>query len=63
MVEFDDHAGFGVIEAGGSGGAGRRFWFHCTSIEDGSRHAEPGRTVTFRVIPGHHGRWEAAEVA
>lgn len=58
MAEFDDHAGFGEIESDGA-----RYWFHCTQIADGSRHAEPGQRVTFRVAPGHRGRWEATEVA
>ena len=58
VAGYDDHAGFGEVEAGG-----RRYWFHCTSLLDGSRHARPGRPVTFRVVPGPTGRWEAAEVA
>jgi len=58
VVAYDDHAGFGEVEA-----AGTRYWFHCTQLLDGSRHAEPGQPVTFRVIPGHWGRWEAAEIA
>ena len=65
VAEFDDHAGFGEIEAGGepgSGGTTQRYWFHCTAIADGSRHVEPGHPVTFRVVPGHQGRWEATEV-
>ncbi len=66
VAEYDDHAGFGVVEAGEVEPAGsdamKRYWFHCTQIEDGSRHAEPGQVVTFRVSPGHNGRWEAAEI-
>ena len=58
VAEFDDHAGFGEVDADGD-----RFWFHCTQLVDGSRHAEPGQQVTFRVVPGHRGRWEAAEIA
>lgn len=58
VAEYDDQAGFGEVEADG-----RRFWFHCTAVLDGSRHAEPGQAVSFRVVPGHNGRWEAAEVA
>jgi len=58
VVSYDDAAGFGEVEA-----AGERFWFHCTQILDGSRHAEAGQPVGFRVVPGHCGRWEAAEVA
>ena len=57
MVAYDDHAGFGEVEAAGS-----RFFFHCTQIADGSRHADPGQRVSFRVVPGHRGRWEAADV-
>ena len=70
VADYDDHAGFGeiVVEPAGSGGmvepAGQagRFWFHCTALVDGSRHAEPGQQVTFRVVPGHCGRWEATEI-
>lgn len=62
VVAFDDQGGFGEIEPDGSGGA-PRLWFHCTALLDGSRHAEPGQRVTFRVVPGHLGRWEAADVA
>jgi len=58
VAEYDDHAGFGEIEAGG-----RRYWFHCTSLLDGSRSTRQGQSVTFGVVPGPTGRWEAAEVA
>ncbi len=57
VVAYDDHAGFGELEAGGT-----RYWFHCTALLDGSRHATPGQQVGFRPFPGHRGRWEAAEV-
>jgi len=66
VVEYDDHAGFGEIHAAGdpagSGGRAERFWFHCTQIADGSRQAMPGQRVSFRAVPGHHGRWEAADI-
>ena len=58
VAAFDDAAGFGEIEADGD-----RFWFHCTRLSDGSRHAEAGQAVGFRLVPGHCGRWEAAEVS
>lgn len=58
VAEYDDHAGLGVVESGDA-----RFGFHCTEIADGSRHAEPGQAVTFRVAPGHNGHWEATEIA
>ncbi len=57
MLAYDAHAGFGELEADGI-----RYWFHCTAVADGSRQAEPGQRVGFRVVPGHLGRWEAAEV-
>jgi cold shock CspA family protein len=41
---------------------GRRFGFHCTAITDESRDIPVGATVTFRVAPGHLGRWEAATI-
>ncbi len=58
VAEYDDHAGFGWVEADGA-----RHWFHCTQLLDGTRHAEPGQPVTFRLVPGPTGRWEAAEIA
>ena len=58
VVAFDDHAGLGEVEA-----EGRRYWFHCTAVAGGSRHVDPGQRVGFRVVPGHLGRWEAADVA
>ncbi len=36
--------------------------FHCTAILDGSRDVPVGATVTFRVVPGHLGRWEATAI-
>jgi cold shock CspA family protein len=67
VVEYDDHAGYGWVEAegepAGSGGQRQRYFVHCTRIADGSRHLDVGQHVTFRVAPGHNGRWEAVEVA
>lgn len=57
VAAYDDHAGFGEVESGGT-----RYWFHCTQLADGSRHAEPGQPATFGLVPGHRGRWEAADV-
>ena len=58
VVTFDIHGGLGVVEA-----IGGRYPFHCTQIADGSRHVDAGARVTFRAVPGHSGRWEAAEIA
>lgn len=58
VAEFDEHAGFGSV----AGDDGRSYFFHCTQIADGSRTIEAGAAVTFDVVPGHLGRWEAARV-
>jgi cold shock CspA family protein len=55
VTRFDDHAGYGHVR----GDDGSELFFHCTAIADGSRSIEVGALVTFDVVPGHHGRWEA----
>lgn len=59
VVEFDEQVGLGVLEPSG-GGAHLRF--HCTQIADGSRSIPPGTQVSFVVIPGRGGTWEAADL-
>ena len=58
VVEFDEERGTGEVETA----EGRRLFFHCTAIADGSRTVEPGRKVSFVVVPGHLGRWEAGDL-
>jgi cold shock CspA family protein len=36
--------------------------FHCTQIADGSRLIAAGTEVSFRLLPGRDGRWEAADL-
>ncbi len=55
VVEFDDHKGYGYVEAQD----GRRLFFHCTAIADGTRTIATGTEVAFEVVAGHLGRWEA----
>ncbi len=55
---FDEHRGYGTLRADD----GREVFFHCTRIADGSRSVEVGAPVTFELVPGHGGRWEAAAV-
>jgi cold shock CspA family protein len=67
VVGFDEVVGLGDIEAGeagpGGGGEGtRRFPFHCTQIADGSRTVAVGTRVSFGVLAGRAGRWEAADI-
>ena len=58
VTSFDDHRGYGTIRS-----ADRDFFFHCTRLVDGSRIVAEGTPVTFSVVPGHGGRWEAAAIA
>ncbi len=51
MAEYDDHKGYGYIETDG----GRRLFFHCTAIADGSRTVAPGATVSFEITDGRMG--------
>jgi cold shock CspA family protein len=55
VVEFDEHAGTGAVE----GEDGARLFFHCVAIADGSRRIDVGAEVTYDVVPGRLGRWEA----
>ena len=56
---FDRHAGYGTVRTDGTG---EELFFHCTAIADGSRTIDVDTPVTFAVVPGHNGRWEAAQV-
>ena len=55
---FDEHRGYGTIRRAD----GTDVFFHCTRIADGSRTIDVGTAVTFDLVPGHHGRVEAAGV-
>ncbi len=59
VAEFEDDKGFGTVRAED----GRELFFHCTQIADGTRTIAVGVDVEFEVVPGHNGRWEAANVA
>jgi len=55
---YDDHRGDGmIVEADGA-----TWWFHCTSIADGSRSIDAGTPVSFAVRPGPTGL-EASRVS
>jgi cold shock CspA family protein len=58
VVSFDAPRGLGVIE----GDDGSRYGFHCTEVADGSRAVPVGACVTYVVVPGALGAWEAAGV-
>jgi cold shock CspA family protein len=58
VATFDEHRGYGTIRAAD----GAEVFFHCTRILDGSRTVDVGATVAYRLVPGHHGRLEAAAI-
>ncbi len=59
VTSFDDHVGAGSVTDGHDG---RIWWFHCTSIADGSRSIEVGAQVGYVLAPGPSGI-EATQVA
>lgn len=59
VSEWDEHGGYGTIQAED----GRELFFHCTALVDGTRTTAVGTAVTFEVVPGRLGRWEAADIA
>ncbi len=58
VVGFDDEVGAGVVRSTG----GEELPFHCTALADLSRTIEIGAEVSFVVVPGRAGRWEADRV-
>jgi CspA family cold shock protein len=58
VAAFDDAAGLGQIEA--DDGVG--YPFHCTQIADGTRTIAVDTPVSFEVMAGHMGRWEATAI-
>jgi cold shock CspA family protein len=58
VADFDDPRGVGTVRST----AGDLYPFHCTAVADGSRTIATGTVVSFRVVPGRLGRWEATEL-
>lgn len=56
VVAFDEHRGYGTVRDE----TGVEYSFHCTQIADGSRTIAVGASVSFAVVPGLLGRWEAS---
>lgn len=59
VVAWDEHKGYGTVRADDTGA---EHFFHCTQIADGTRTIEEGTAVTFEVVAGRLGRWEAANL-
>jgi cold shock CspA family protein len=58
VTEWDEHGGYGTVTADDGGS----YFFHCTAIADGSRTTATGTRVTFEVVAGRMGRWEAENI-
>jgi cold shock CspA family protein len=56
VESFDDPRGLGIVRSE----VGTPYPFHCTSILGEARTISEGIDVTFTVVAGRHGRWEAA---
>jgi cold shock CspA family protein len=56
VTAFDDERGLGEV----TDDEGSAWPFHCTAIADGSRTILVGTAVTFDLVPGRLGRWEAS---
>ena len=58
VADWDEHAGYGTISADD----GTELFFHCTALVDGSRTTDVGAQVSFDVVAGRLGRWEAENI-
>ncbi len=56
--EFSDDEGIGTV----IGSDALLHHFHCTAIADGSRRIEPGTEVSFVLVAGHLGQFEARDL-
>jgi cold shock CspA family protein len=59
VTAFDARRGLGTV----TDAAGVEFEFHATAIVDGSRLIDPGTEVTFCLVPGDRGRYEARDLS
>jgi CspA family cold shock protein len=58
VLQFDDPRGLGEVASD----AGVTYPFHCANIANGTRQIDVGAAVTWKVVPGRLGRWEAADL-
>jgi cold shock protein len=59
VATFDDAKGFGTVR---DDATGEEHFFHCTAIADGTRTIGVGAVVTFDVVAGRNGQWEARAI-
>ncbi len=58
VSELDAGTGLGTVTADD----GTEARFHCTQIADGTRDVPVGARVSFTVLAGRGGRWEAGNL-
>ncbi len=58
VVQFDDPRGLGEVVSD----SGVHYPFHCANIADGTRQIDVGAAVSWQVIAGRLGRWEACDL-
>ena len=58
VASFDADTGLGTVRATD----GAEHGFHCTAIADGTRFIAVGRPVSYGVVAGGGGRWEASDL-
>ncbi len=58
VVDYDDHKGYGFVATAD----GRRLFFHCTAIADGTRTIPVDVEVEFEEVTDPRGKPEAAAV-
>jgi cold shock CspA family protein len=59
VISFDATRGLGTV----ADEAGAVYDFHATAIADGTRRIDAGAAVTFSLVPGHRGQFEARSLA
>ena len=59
VTSFDGAVGLGVVTTDDE----VDYPFHCTQIADGTRTIAEGTNVSFEVVAGHRGRWEASGIS
>ena len=62
VTAFDDEVAYGEVCGTDPATEGRRYFFHCTQIADGTRTIDVGAAVAFSLVAGRMGRWEAVDV-
>lgn len=59
VTEFDEPRGLGTLR---DDATAVEVPFHCTAIADGSRRIEVGAVVSYHLVAGHRGRYEARDL-